>query len=150
VNVTTFDWAFTGISHPWTKLSSVADVYITREHNVRREVMSIKKKNDEIGIAEEIVGILPAGVAREFSSDRGTIRYAVRAEGMKLRTIALSRASLRKLADDPQRAVKIEYLQRDLLNGAPFRCEFRYPRPVAHLQALGRALPLAWPVASAR
>ncbi|HYI10090.1 MAG TPA: hypothetical protein VEK57_13605 [Thermoanaerobaculia bacterium] len=112
--------------------------------------MNTKRKNDEIEIAEEIVGILPAGVAREFSSDRGSIRYAVRAEGMKLRTIVLSRRSLRKLIDDPLRAVKVEYLQRDLLNGAPFRSEFCYPRPVVHVQTLGRALPLVWPLASAR
>ncbi len=108
----------------------------------------MKQKIDEIGIAEEIVGILPAGVAREFSSDRGTIRYAVRAEGMKLRTIVLSRRSLRKLIEDPNRAVKIEYLQRDLQNSAPFRTEFQYPRPVVHLNAVARALPLVWPMAS--
>lgn len=112
--------------------------------------MNTKNKVDELAIAEEIVGILPAGVAREFSSDRGSIRYAVRDEGLKLRTIVLSRRSLRKLIEDPQRAVKVEYLQRDLLSGAPFRSEFRYPRPVTHLQALGRALPLVWPLASAR
>lgn len=112
--------------------------------------MNMNRKYDEIGIAEEIVGVLPAGIAREFSSDRGSIRYAVRSEGMKLRTIVLSRSSLRKLMDDPQRTVKIEYLRRDLLNGAPFRSEFCYPRPVVHLQTTGCALPLLWPIASAR
>ncbi|HEX7809737.1 MAG TPA: hypothetical protein VF608_13465, partial [Thermoanaerobaculia bacterium] len=48
---------------------------------------------------------------------------------MKLTTIVLSRRSLRKLADDPARDVKIEYLQRDLLQTAGLRAEFRYPRP---------------------
>ena len=89
---------------------------------------------DETSIAEEIVSVLPAGVARQFSSERETIRYAVRAEGMKLRTIVLSRESLRKLAEDPAVAVKIEYLQRDLLATAEQRGEFRYPRPVVHPQ----------------
>lgn len=87
---------------------------------------------DETRIAEEIVSVFPAGVAREFSSERGTIRYAVRAEGMKLRTIVLNRASLRKLADDPAREVKVEYLQRELVAAAGQRSEFRYPRPHLH------------------
>ena len=109
-----------------------------------------KNKAGEIEMAEQIVGILPAGVAREFSSDRGSIRYAVRSEGMKLRTIVMSRASLRKLIEDPNRDVKVEYLQRDLLQAAAFRSEYRYPRPVVHLNAVARALPLVWPMASAR
>jgi hypothetical protein len=87
---------------------------------------------DETRIADEIVSVFPAGVAREFSSERGTVRYAVRAEGMKLRTIVLNRASLRKLMDDPAREIKVEYLQRELLEAATQRCEFRYPRLHLH------------------
>lgn len=89
-------------------------------------------KNDETRMAEEIVSVLPSGVAREFSAERDAIRYAVRADGMKLRTIVLKRASLRKLIEDPQRAVKIEYLQRDLLQAASQRKTFQYPRPLMH------------------
>jgi hypothetical protein len=88
---------------------------------------------DETRIAEEIVGVLPSGIARECSAERDAIRYAVRADGMKLRTIVLSRRSLRRLIEDPARAVKIEYLQRDLLNAAGQRSEFRYPRPLLHV-----------------
>jgi hypothetical protein len=90
------------------------------------------RKFDENAIAEVIVSVLPAGVAREFSSERGSIRYAVRGEGIKLKKIILNRDSLRKLANDPLGAVKIEYLQRDLLNAATQRGEFRYPRPLVH------------------
>jgi hypothetical protein len=86
-------------------------------------------KFDESRIAEAIVSVLPAGVARACSADRNTLRYAVRGEGMKLRTIVLNRRSLRKLIDDPHRDVKIEYLQRDLLQTAAQRAEFSYPRP---------------------
>lgn len=86
------------------------------------------KKLDETRIAEEIVSVLPAGVARAVSDDRGSLRYSVRADGMKLRTIVLSRASLRKLIEDPARDVKIEYLRRDLEASAARRAEFRYPR----------------------
>ncbi|MDQ3282006.1 MAG: hypothetical protein M3Q69_11405 [Acidobacteriota bacterium] len=109
----------------------------------------MSRKYDENGIAEQIVGVLPAGVARELSSERDTIRYAVRGEGMKLRTIALNRASLRRLADDPAGAIKIEYLQRDLLDAATQRSEFRYPRPQVHIAAR-KAFVFAQPIFAAR
>jgi len=84
---------------------------------------------DEIRIAEEIVSVLPAGVARELSTEKESIRYAVRDASMKLRTIVMSRISLRRLLEDPAREVKVEYLQRDLVETAASRSEFRYPRP---------------------
>jgi hypothetical protein len=84
---------------------------------------------DETRIAEQIVSVLPAGVARELSTEKETIRYAVRDARMKLRTIVMSRLSLRRLIEDPARDVKIEYLQRELVQTAASRCEFRYPRP---------------------
>ncbi len=91
------------------------------------------RKRDENEIAEEIVSVLPAGVAREFSAERNAIRFAVRDGAMKLRTIVLRRDSLRKLIDDPAGAIKIEYLQRDLLAASTQRTEFRYPRPALHV-----------------
>lgn len=87
---------------------------------------------DETRIAEEIVSVLPAGVARALTSDRETIRYSVRAKGLKLRTIVFIRESLRRLITDPARAIKVEYLQRDLARSANRRGEFRYPRPQLH------------------
>jgi hypothetical protein len=84
---------------------------------------------DETRIAEQIVSVLPAGVARELSTEKENVRYAVRDTRMKLRTIVMSRISLRRLIDDPARDVKIEYLQRDLMETAAQRTEFRYPRP---------------------
>ena len=90
------------------------------------------RNTDESGIAAEIVSIFPAGVARAFSGDRKNIRFAVRGEGLKLRSIVLSRASLRRLAADPARDVKVEYLQRELLSAASQRAEFRYPRTHLH------------------
>lgn len=82
---------------------------------------------DENKLAQEIIKVLPAeAVARLVSEDRETIRFSV--AGMKLRSIVLSRHSLRKLCIDPAREIKIEYLQRDLLRSAKKRTEFRYPR----------------------
>jgi hypothetical protein len=125
VNVTTLDGAFTGNSRGGTKLSPGFAVY----YSMRPE--SPTKQNDETRIAEEIVSVLPEGVARALSADRETIRYAVRAEGLKLRTIVFIRKSLKRLIDDPLRAIKIDYLRRDLLRNADRRGDFRYPH--AHL-----------------
>ena len=107
----------------------------------RPEGTTISSKYDETRMAEEIVNVLPSGVAREFSAERDAIRYAVRADGMRLRTIVLSRASLRRLIDDPAREVKVEYLQRDLMEAAAHRSEFRYPRPLLHLVRKAFLLP---------
>ena len=93
------------------------------------------RKLDENGIAEMIVGVIPAETVRELSPERDTIRYAVRGEGMKLQKISLKRESLRRLASDPDGAVKIEYLQKELLAAATQRLEWRYPRPVVHVTA---------------
>lgn len=103
------------------------------------------RKNDEIRIAEEIVSVLPGLVARACSADREAIRYTVNGDGLKLRSVVLNRASLRRLLDDPTRDVKIEYLQRDLAGSAVRRAEFQYPR-VHRIDAppyIGAALPLA-------
>lgn len=88
-------------------------------------------KNDELAVAEAIVSVLPNGsVARVCSDDRESIRYAVRADGLKLRSIVLRRESLKRLETDAAAAVKIEYLQRDILRSACRRAEFRYPRVI--------------------
>jgi hypothetical protein len=84
---------------------------------------------EETRLAEEIMDVLPAGsVARVCSDDRGAVRFAVSSSGLKLRTVVFDRESLRRLQTDPARAVKIEYLQRDLVRSAIRRAEFRYPR----------------------
>ena len=96
------------------------------------------KQYDETRIADLIVSVLPAGIARACSPDRNSVRFSVRAVGMRLQTIIFKRSSLRRLAADPQRDIKIEYLQRDLLASAERRAEFRYPR----LSAVSRLLPV--------
>jgi hypothetical protein len=101
---------------------------------------------DESRIAEEIVSVLPAGIARACSPEKHTIRYTLRADGMKLRTIVFNRESLRRLLADPHRAVKVEYLQRDLLESATNRKQFHYPRLHVHLKpSLPRRFAMALP-----
>lgn len=110
------------------------------------------KHYDETQVADEIVRVLPAEITRT-TSDSGSIRFAVRGDGMKLRTIVFRRESLRRLIEDPAFAVKIEYLQRDLVQSAGRRAEYRYPRtfvPAAARtsRANRRALPIPFPLAS--
>lgn len=89
------------------------------------------KDAQDLELAEEILSALPAGsVMRVCSDDRETLRYAVRAAGLKLRQVMLSRASLRRLADDPQSSIKIDYLRRDLVRSAKRRDAFQYPRQI--------------------
>ena len=87
------------------------------------------KTTDETRLAEEIVSVLPAGsVVRVCSDDRQSIRFAVRAATLKLRTVVFHRASLRRLLADAARSVKIDYLKRDLLRSAESAGKFAYPR----------------------
>ena len=140
MNVTTLDGVFTGSWHRGTKLSPAFSVYYSmRTQRAKSDTNTQSPKSpqsakscDETRIAEEIVSVLPAGVARALSTDRETIRYAVRAQGLKLRTIVFIRESLRRLIDDPLRAIKVEYLQRDLARNAGRRGDFQYPRPHLH------------------
>jgi len=125
VNVTTLDGVFTAIWQSTAKLSAVSGVY----YSMRTQ----SRMNDENRIAEEIVSVLPAGVARACSPEKHSIRYTVRGDDMKLRTIVFSRASLRRLLDDPAHEVKVEYLKRDLLDSAARLREFRYPRLHVHM-----------------
>lgn len=91
------------------------------------------RPNDNV-IAQQIVSALPAGSVVRLASDDESVRFRVEDASMKLRTIVLNRESLHRLESDPQRDVKIEYLQRDLIRSAMRRTEFRYPR-------LGRLIP---------
>lgn len=97
----------------------------------------MKTTADEKRVAEEIVGVMGAAV-RVCSDDRDTVRFAVRAEGLALRTIVFTRAALRKLAVDPIRAIKVEYLQRDILRAAERRAEYRYPRRNRTMESIRR------------
>ncbi len=95
------------------------------------------------------MSILPADIVRACSPEKHTIRYSVRADGMKLRTVVFSRESLRRLLDDPDQAVKVEYLKRDLLESASRRNDFRYPRLRIHaIPVMPRRFALGLPVAS--
>lgn len=80
-------------------------------------------------LARAIVGVLKVMAMRvECATQRGDICYAVRSRSLKLRSIVLNRAALRRLLTATNGLVKIEYLKRDLLRMARHRAEYRYPR----------------------
>ena len=89
------------------------------------------KAIDETKLAEEIVGVVGDEVVRVCSDDRDSLRFAVRSAVLKLRSIVLNRASLRRLLLDPLGEVKIAYLKRDLRRAAQQRAEYVYPRKSA-------------------
>lgn len=89
------------------------------------------KAVDETKLAEEIVGVVGQDVVRVCSDDRESLRFAVRSAAMKLRTIVLNRASLRRLLLDPLGEVKIAYLKRDLRRAIGQRSEYIFPRKSA-------------------
>lgn len=123
------------------ELSSADSVYTS--------MRTQSKTTEENRIAEEIVSVLPAGVARACSPEKDVVRYAVGAAGLRLRTIVFSRESLRRLLEDPARDVKVEYLKRDLHQAASRRPEFRYPRLHVHSGAVPhRRLPFGLSLAS--
>lgn len=84
---------------------------------------------EETRIAQEIMSVLPAdSFVRACSDDRDSVHFTVSSDLLTLRSVVFNRESLRRLQTDPDRAVKIDYLQRDLLSSAIRRAEFRYPR----------------------
>jgi hypothetical protein len=84
--------------------------------------------HDEFEIAEEILNAIPTEAELQ-SKDRRTLRYCIRRRhGWKLSSIVFSRESLRKLAADANRDVKIEYLQREIASVLERRATYVYPR----------------------
>ena len=82
-------------------------------------------------VARLILGAIPTQV-EVYSEDKEFIRYRVRRGfGWKLAFVTFAKASLLKLARDPKRDIKIEYLRRDIVNTADRRLEYRYPRNLA-------------------
>ena len=94
----------------------------------------------EYEIAERILNGLPEGIrARYRCEDAETISYVIPPQsGLRLASIVFSRRSLRALAGDPDFAVKIDYLQRDVNQAARRKSEFRFPHPHGRARKSGR------------
>ena len=90
---------------------------------------------DEMELVRELIApISSEGAAERVHESEDVISVSVRRmSGWKLRCIVFSREALQKLLSDPLRAVKVDYLKRDLLRSVSRREEFRYPRVGARL-----------------
>ncbi|HEY0591791.1 MAG TPA: hypothetical protein VGF40_08490, partial [Thermoanaerobaculia bacterium] len=100
------------------------------------DVMSCVDVNPlEIQLAREVVAPIAGGAGADcVAEDDGTIRVRLRGgPGWKLSAIVFSREGLRRLQTDPDRDVKIEYLQRDIVRAARSRSEYRYPHRIRAL-----------------
>jgi hypothetical protein len=71
-----------------------------------------KTNMDEAKLAAEIVSVLQPAALRACSAERDVIRYAVRGDSLKLRTIIFDRSALGRLLKTRDGNVKIEYLKR--------------------------------------
>lgn len=82
---------------------------------------------DEGKLAELIVDGVGLNALRVCSDDRDNLRFAVTSPHLRLRSVVLGRAALRRLLTDPAAMVKIEYLQRELQLASTQRAEYSYP-----------------------
>ncbi|MGH9456281.1 MAG: hypothetical protein ACRD2J_01410 [Thermoanaerobaculia bacterium] len=82
----------------------------------------------EMEMVEQVVDGIGDLTPESVSEDGETIRVRLqRSRGRKLASLVFSRAGLRKLESDPQRAIKLEYLRKDIARAAASRREYRYP-----------------------
>jgi hypothetical protein len=81
-------------------------------------------------LAEEILAVIPEEFLALEADGPEVLRYRVRGSqgSWRIRYIVFGRESLDRLDRDPLRAVKVEYLQRELLRLAPRRRLWGYPR----------------------
>jgi hypothetical protein len=93
----------------------------------------IEASSVEIEMAREVVAPIADGAQTDcVAQDEETIRVQLLGTpGWKLSSIVFSREGLRRLWDDPDREVKIEYLQKDIARTARTRSEYRYPHRIA-------------------
>lgn len=88
------------------------------------------EKSPELAVAEELIGGL-AAESVETRVERDRILVRLRKQGWKLTQLVFSIASLRNLATDRHREVKIEYLEREIAEAARERRTYAYPRNLA-------------------
>ena len=95
-----------------------------------------KTTAEEMTLAREVVRfLLGRRIDESQVADEETISFSVdRRPGWRLASIIFSRSALRKLVADPEKAVKLEYIRRDLVRTASSREEYRYPRSLRRRQ----------------
>ncbi len=92
-----------------------------------RVTRSRSTQDEPIRMMEEILSILRERNLQLVHADDGIISFRLHEEGWKLKSLTFSVPCLKTLARDPQREIKIEYLQRDILRAAARRTTYTYP-----------------------
>lgn len=88
--------------------------------------------NSAYRLAQEITSVIQSGRISRFEEYPDRIQFRIASEdGWRLRRIVLGRESLERLAIDPEREIKVEYLKRELTLAAPTRRVWSYPRTLA-------------------
>ena len=80
-----------------------------------------------LDVAARIMEVLPFDRIELEEEDDETLRYTVFDPSWTLTSVVFLKKSLRRLASDPHRSIKIEYLRRDLLWSTTGRRSFVYP-----------------------
>lgn len=90
---------------------------------------TVASGSSEMTIANDILrSWIEDGSAVFGGEDDDRIRFFIRRSGWKLSSVVLSKKALRNLDQDPERDVKVTYLQRDILRASTLRVSYRYPR----------------------
>lgn len=84
----------------------------------------------EMEVAERLIDSLAAD-AVETRVERDKVLVRLRKKGWKLTQLIFSLESLRKLAGDRHREIKMEYLEREIEQIAQQRRTYAYPRKMA-------------------
>jgi hypothetical protein len=88
---------------------------------------ALEQTTMEMTLAAELVdGLAPDSSETRVESDRILVR--LRKHGWKLTHLIFSKESLRRLAEDRHREIKMEYLEREIEQMAGLRRTYAYPR----------------------
>lgn len=90
---------------------------------------TVARVSSDMTMAHDILGSwIEDGSAVFGGEDDEKVRFFIRHPGWKLSSVVLSKKALCNLDQDPERDVKIAYLQREILRASTLRVSYRYPR----------------------
>ena len=81
----------------------------------------------EMAMAEQLLHRLAPEAGELLCEDEKVIAFQLRKRGWRLSRLVLSRASLRKLASDPLRLIKLDWLTHDIQRSAPQKKAYVFP-----------------------
>ena len=85
------------------------------------------RMSEEMAVAEQLLKRLAPETGELLCEDEAVIAFQLRKRGWRLSRLVLSRRSLRKLATDPLRLIKLDWLTRDIERTAPQKKAYVFP-----------------------